>query len=182
MNVKRILLILAALAVVLFGVFKFIIYNTKKNSAEATANYDNNGTKLEVKYCSPSKKGRDIFGTLIPYGQVWRTGANEPTTFETNKNLSIAGQNLPAGKYSLWTIPEQNSWTVIFDKKMYGWGEDFSSKASHDGSQVALKTVVPTSSIEGVQENFKVEFVKDSLLNMNLLWDKTKVSVPIAAQ
>jgi hypothetical protein len=179
-KMRKILIILAILAVVLFGLFKFMQSNTKKASPEATANFDRNGHKMEVKYCSPSKKGRDIFGSLVPFGQVWRTGANEATTFETNANLNIAGQALPAGKYTLWTIPEQNNWTVIFSKSLPGWGVGFGGKAAYEPADDALKVTVPSTSIEGIQENFKIEFSQDSLTSLNLVWDKTKVALRIS--
>ncbi len=182
MNIKKILSILAVIALVLFAAFKFLQYNTKKASPQATANFEQNGTKITVQYSSPSKKGRDIFGSLVPYGQVWRTGANEATTFESNKDLNIAGKDLPAGTYTLWTIPEKNNWTVMFNKKMYGWGVGFNGKPSYEADEDAMTVVVPSSSIEGVQENLKIEFASDSTINLNLLWDKTKISLPIVVK
>ena len=85
--------------------------------------YTQGDLQLDVFYCSPSKKGRKIFGELVPYGEVWRTGANEATTFTTNKDLIIDGKKLVTGNlYSIWTIPEEDSWTIIFNNKMYNWG------------------------------------------------------------
>ncbi len=97
-------------------------YATKAYSPEETVTYEENSLDLEVFYNRPYKKDRVIFGGLVPYGQVWRTGANEATTFSTNEDLLIDGSTLEAGKYTLWTIPMENSWKVIFNSKMYPWG------------------------------------------------------------
>ena len=90
---------------------------TKKNSPEKTATYAKNGLDLSVHYSSPFKKGRVIFGELVPYNTVWRTGANEPTTFTTATDLRVMGKVLPAGTYSLWTIPGEQQWSVVFNKE-----------------------------------------------------------------
>jgi hypothetical protein len=87
-------IVVGILAVVLFIAFKFLQSNTKKASPEATAEFKKDGTEISVFYCRPSKKGRVIFGGLEPYGKVWRTGANEATTFTTNKDLAIGGKNI----------------------------------------------------------------------------------------
>lgn len=78
--------------------------------------------KITINYSSPAVKGRQIWDALVPYNQVWRTGANEATTFETNKDLTINGQRLPAGKYALFTVPGEKSWTVIFNSVWDQWG------------------------------------------------------------
>jgi DUF2911 family protein len=80
------------------------------------------GKSIKVDYSSPRVKGRKIFGDLVPYGQVWRTGANEATTFVTDTNLSIEGKDVPAGNYTLFTIPNQDKWTLIISKKTGEWG------------------------------------------------------------
>src|SRR5688572_20929448 len=74
-----------------------------------------------VNYGSPSVKGRTIWGKLVPYDRVWRTGANEATTFTTDKALTVEGKELPAGKYSLFTIPGEKEWTIIFNKNAKQW-------------------------------------------------------------
>ena len=111
----------------------------KKSSPEKSVTYSKGEMKLDLFYCSPSKKDREIFGGLVPYNEVWRTGANEASTFTTNKDLMIAGQPLPAGKYTLWTIPNETSWKVIFNDIMYGWGVKFTDqKAARDPDRDVL--------------------------------------------
>jgi hypothetical protein len=80
------------------------------------------GALVVINYSAPSVKGRTIWGDLVPYGKVWRTGANEATTFETSKDLMIQGQKLPAGKYALFTIPGEKEWTWIFNSVWDQWG------------------------------------------------------------
>jgi hypothetical protein len=171
-------IVIAVLVVGLFAAFKFLQYNTKKASPEATAEYKSNGTEVSVFYNRPSKRGRDIFGKLVPYGQVWRTGANEATTFTTNKDLTIGGKPLPAGKYTLWTIPGQETWTVIFNGKQYPWGVDFNEKASREPEHDVLQVRVPTQTQEPPLEMFLISF-DEKTPALVLAWDRTKVVVPM---
>ena len=93
---------------------------------------------INIGYNAPSVKGRSIWGALVPYGKVWRTGANEATTFEVNKAVMIGGQKLAAGKYSIFTIPGEKEWTVIFNKEASQWGA-YSYKKEMDALRVNVK-------------------------------------------
>ena len=170
-------IVVGVLAVVLFAAFKFFQANTKKASPEATVTYKKDGTDVSVFYCQPARKGREIFGKLVPFGEVWRTGANEATTFTTNKDLSIGGKTLPAGKYTLWTIPEKDQWMVIFNSKQYDWGVSFGAKASREAEADVLQIKVPVATLASVQERFNISF-DESTSAMILAWDLTKVVVP----
>lgn len=176
--VKRTLIVLGVLAVVLFVAYQILQVQTKKASPEATIEYKN-GVNISVFYCKPSKKGREIFGALVPFDQVWRTGANEASTFTTDKNLTIGGKVLPAGKYTLWTIPGKDSWTVIFNKDGYDWGISFGGVASRNPETDALQVVVPVEGTENVQEQFDISIVDQPALSLILAWDKTKIIVPM---
>lgn len=177
---KWILIVLALLAVVLFGFFKWAQSNTKKHSPEEIVKYAHNDAEYEVFYNRPFKKDRVIFGELVPYGEVWRTGANEATTFTTSVPLAIMGESLPAGKYSLWTIPGAKEWTVIFNDKMYSWGVGFDGKASHEAEYDVVKVNVPTTKLSQPVEQFTIEFNQsDSATHLLMLWDDVKVSVPL---
>jgi hypothetical protein len=114
---------------------------------------------------------------LEPYGKVWRTGANEATTFTTNKDLTIGGKNLPAGKYTLWTIPNKEKWTVIFNSKMYSWGVSFGG-ASREAAADVLQVEVPVETLPAVQEQFLISF-DEAVPAMVLAWDMTKITVPL---
>jgi hypothetical protein len=176
---KKILIGLAVLAVILLIAFQVLKSRTKSSSPEVTQSYSVGAAKVNLFYCSPSKKGREIFGGLIKYGEVWRTGANEPTTFTTDKNLVIDGKNLPVGKYSWWTIPQQDSWTVIFNKEIPYWGDGTGGKAARNEKTDVLQVVVPVEKLTDSQEKLSIDAQNNAL---NIIWDMTKVSVPIIVQ
>ena len=94
--------------------------NGKRPSPAANAQCKfSDGKTVTVNYSSPRAKGRKIFGGLVPYGEVWRTGANEATTFVTDANLSVGGKDVPAGSYTIFTVPNQDKWTLIVNKKFF---------------------------------------------------------------
>ncbi|MEO1715091.1 MAG: DUF2911 domain-containing protein [Bacteroidota bacterium] len=175
---KWTLIILGGLVLLLFVAFKVLQSQTKKHSPEATVEFTSGDLSLNVFYNRPSVKGRVIFGELVPYGETWRTGANEATTFETNKDLSIQGQTLPAGKYTLWTVPGKSEWQVIWNREMYSWGVDFSAKASRDPASDALVVTVPAELRENSEEMFTISFEEGSPNQMALAWDDVRVRVP----
>ena len=180
--VKIILWILGILVGILLIFFllvgPMIKKGTKKHSPEVTEIYEKDGLNIEVFYSSPAKKDREIFGALVPYNEVWRTGANEATTFTTNKDLLIEGQTLPAGEYTLWTIPGEKSWQIIFNSKMYGWGVSWQdSKASREEEHdVVVATAMVSKSITS-EENFGINLLESNDKNPGLLfaWDQVVV-------
>ncbi len=176
-TVKIILIIIVALIAVGYGGYQYIIYSTKQHSPEKIVEYKKANYELEVFYNRPYKKGRAIFGSLVPYNQVWRTGANEATTFETASDLSIGGSSLKAGKYTLWTIPGADSWKVIFNDKQYDWGVTRNG-ASRQAKYDALTVDVPVQAVPDVVEQFTIDFEEtEGELFMTLSWDLTKVAV-----
>ena len=177
--VKWALIVLGSLAALAFIGFQVMKSNTKKASPEGTVAYEKKGLKVDVYYNRPSKKGRDIFGGLVPYDVVWRTGANEATTFTTDQDLAIGGQTLPAGKYTLWTIPGPNDWKVIFNKEMYGWGVDFDQKAQRKPESDALQVTIVPEALPDVLEMFTISVEDDPVPTLVLAWDRTRVAVPL---
>ncbi|WP_027136819.1 DUF2911 domain-containing protein [Gaetbulibacter saemankumensis] len=178
---KRTLVVLSIIAVGLF-LYSFFVENIfeKRLSPKDTVEFKLNDLELEVFYNRPYKKGREIFGALVPFNQVWRTGANEATTFETNKPLDIQDMTLPAGKYTLWTVPKDSSWTVIFNSKQYKWGVDSEMKPLWDPNYDVLDLEVPVENLNTVVEQFTIAFDNstDNLL-LTMAWDDIKVSVPL---
>ena len=172
---------LAGIILVLASAIVLILrYNTKAHSPEDMVSYTQGDLKLEVFYNRPYKKGREIFGNLVPYNEVWRTGANEATTFETNKDIMVDGSLLEAGKYTLWTIPMENSWKVIFNDKMYPWGINLEEDAYRDPEFDALVLEVPVRELKKTQEQFTITFdKKNEFVFLKLGWDNTLVRVPI---
>lgn len=150
---------------------------SKRPSPPATASCDLGGGKtLTVDYSSPKVKGRKIFGGLVPYGQPWRVGANEATTFVTTADLKVGGKDVPAGDYTIFTIPEENKWTLIVSKKTGEWGIPYPGAGS-DLLRVDMKVGKLPSSVE----DFKISFSKaGNGCTMKIAWENTQASIEIA--
>lgn len=176
---KKILIGLAVLVVILLIAFMVLKSKTKSSSPEVKQTYSVGAAKVNLFYCEPSKKDREIFGGIIKYGEVWRTGANEPTTFETDKNLVIDGKKLPEGKYSLWTIPQKDSWTVIFNREIPYWGDNTDGKAARNAKEDIIQVVVPVEKLTSPQEKLSIDAQNNAL---HISWDMTKVTVPIVVE
>lgn len=133
-------------------------------------------TKVEVDYARPAKKGRSVFGDLVPYGRLWRTGANENTKIEFSDNVEINGVILPKGQYALYTIPSPNQWEVIFYKTTDNWGlpKDFNEEA------VVLRTNAKVGNTSSEVEYFTIAVnpFDDSNGELLLSWEKTLVTLP----
>lgn len=139
-----------------------------------TMKYQDNYVKIT--YGRPHKKGRDIFGSLVPYGQVWRTGANEATEITLTNDMLIGTETLEAGTYTIFSIPGKNQWTIIFNKDLGQWGAyNYTEKSD------ALRIEVATEKEEKViWEPFTIQFdQQNSEAKMYLMWDQTKVGVPM---
>lgn len=168
--VKIILISVVVLALAFFGYMTF----TKSKSPAATAIHNQNGLSVQVDYCQPYKKDRVVFGQLVPYGKVWRTGANEATIFETKQDIKIADKPLKAGKYTLWTIPNPDKWIIIINGQTGQWG------TMYDESKDVLRVEVPAGKIAETVEQFNINFVPETGgINMILRWENTEVKVPI---
>jgi hypothetical protein len=138
------------------------------------------GSTIKVDYSSPRVRGRKIFGTesekaLVPYGQVWRTGANEATKFVTDTTVKIGGKSLPAGSYTIFTVPNADKWTLIVNKKTAEWGIPYKYEADELGrfDMHVSKTSAPV-------ENFTIAFDQGgSKCSMHLEWENTRASIDI---
>ncbi|NHE56257.1 DUF2911 domain-containing protein [Cyclobacterium plantarum] len=139
-------------------------------SPPKTAEGTINGAEITVNYSSPGVKGREIFGGLVPLGKVWRAGANEATLFETSKDIKVAGESLPAGKYSFFIIPNEGSSTFIFNKQTGQWGTQY------DESQDALRVNVPSQETSSLTENLTYEIHDDGML---VKWEYGQAKVGI---
>jgi hypothetical protein len=131
---------------------------------------------IKITYCQPRKRGRKIFGGLVPYGQVWRTGANEATEITLTKDTFVNGNLLLAGTYSLFTIPEKENWVIIINKELGLWGS-YNYNAKLD----VTRFTVPVQTIQSeVFESFTIQFdQRNNVADLLLLWDKIKISIPI---
>jgi hypothetical protein len=128
--------------------------------------------KVTVTYSRPNVKGRKIFGGINPYGQVWRTGANYATTITFSENVLVEGNKVPAGTYSLFSIPEQNSWTIILNKTAKQWGA-YSYKQADDLVRFTVKPV----NVKEKRETFTMQFANSTTKTTDLyiVWDHTAV-------
>lgn len=177
---KSIIKVTGILILVVLAIFFLKRYSTKAYSPEETVTYKEQSLELEVFYNRPFKKDREVFGGLVPYGEVWRTGANEATTFYTSEDLLVDGSLLKEGKYTLWTIPMEDSWKVIFNSKMYPWGIDQDKKAYRDPAYDVLVLEVQAHELRETIEQFSIFFEKaNDFVLLNLVWDHTEVEIPL---
>lgn len=174
-----VLLLIATVATFCYSYFSGGILN-KALSPKKTVSFAVDDIELEVFYNRPSKRNRVVFGALVPFNEVWRTGANEATTFETNKALNIDGKTLPKGKYTLWTIPKNDTWDVIFNSKQYKWGVDETMKAMRDPNFDVITFSSPVEKLKKTVEQFTIAFDNSTdNLSLTMAWDDTKVIVPL---
>ncbi len=128
---------------------------------------------ITITYGSPSVKGRELWGGLVPFGKVWRTGANEATSFETQQDVQVGGGSLPAGKYGFFTIPESDKWTIIFNKNYQQWGSGSYSEADD-----VLRVEVKPKEIGTTSETMEFIVEGDEVI---LQWGNLAVPMNISA-
>jgi hypothetical protein len=150
---------------------------SKRPSPPATVKCDlPGGGSITVDYSSPQVKGRKIFGGLVPYGEPWRTGANEATTFVTTADLMVGGKHVPAGKYTIFTIPNKDKWVLIVSKKTGEWGIPYPG-----ADQDLVRADMNASSTASPVENFTVAFDKGSKgCTLRIEWENSRATVDIS--
>lgn len=129
-------------------------------------------THILIDYSSPSVRGRDIFGDLIPFGKVWRAGANNATSIETSEDIRIDDQILPKGKYSIFIIPNEKEWTLIFNTRWDVHGTD-----KYDNSEDVFRITLSPLTLNNNQEHLKYKLTKTGRHegSVELAWEKTQV-------
>src|SRR5215471_18039295 len=148
----------------------------KRPSPPATAIGKVNGASITIDYSSPAVKGRKIWGELVPYNKVWRTGANEATLFATDKEIKVEGKALPAGKYSLYTLPGEKEWVFIFNSQTGQWGVKDNEETSEDPAKDVFRVTVKPEKSATFNERMKFEVDK---AGFSLLWENLKVPVSV---
>jgi len=147
-------------------------------SPPASASATINGKKLTIAYSAPSMRGRKIMGGLVPYGQWWRTGADNATTFQTEANLDMSGLKVPKGTYTIYTLPGAKEWLLIINKQTGQFGTEYDPK--RDLGRVKMTMAQTPAPVE----KFKIELVpttgNQGVLKMT--WERTEVSVPFTVQ
>lgn len=131
---------------------------------------------VELYYSRPAVKGRKIFGDLVPFGQVWRTGANQATTLTFSDEVVIGGKKIAAGKYGFLTIPDKSEWTLILTKQL-----DVTSPAAYKQESDVVRVKAKTATTAAPVESFTIQFanVKPTGADLQVMWDNTSVSLPI---
>jgi hypothetical protein len=133
------------------------------------------GKTITVDYSSPRAKGRKIYGGLVPYGEIWRTGANEATTFVTTADVMVGGTHVPAGSYTIFTIPNKDKWALVISKKTGEWGTNYPGP-ENDLARIEMKA----STLPAAAENFTIAFDKSAGgCTLRMDWETTRASVEV---
>jgi hypothetical protein len=165
-------LALSMTVALLAAVNTFAQVNLPQASPKASVSYVIGLTEVTVNYGSPAVKGREIWGKLVPYGQVWRAGANEATTVSFSTDVNMEGQKLRAGKYALFFIPGETEWTVIFNRKTDQWGA-----YAYDENEDEIRFTVEPKMNEGLQERltYSIHDMKTDMGYIKLSWDRMRL-------
>jgi hypothetical protein len=155
-----------------FMLFGFQATAQKASPPKTTEGKIGNAT-VKIAYSSPAVKGREIWGSLVPYGKVWRTGADNATTIEIDQDLTIEGKKLPKGKYALFTIPQQDKWVIIFNKEASQWGA-YNYKENEDALRVEV-----TPMAADMMESFNIS-IDEKGKQLLIHWEKVKVPVKLS--
>jgi hypothetical protein len=147
-------------------------------SPHETADVTLAGKQVTITYGRPSIRNRKIMGGLVPYGKVWRTGADEATTLTTPVDLNIGGTEVAAGKYTLWTLPSASAWKLIINKETGQWGTNY------DQAQDLARVDMQKSALPQPVDEFTISWDKkgNSAADLVLEWENTRVSVPVRAK
>jgi len=147
-------------------------------SPAAQASTSLSGKDLIVYYCAPSMRGRKIMGGLVPYDKVWRTGANTSTTFHTHVNLRIGDTDVPAGVYTIYSLPSPQGWKLIINKQVGQWGTVY-----HEDQDLARIPMMDGPAPAAPVQEFKIAFehTRGNKTQLHLIWETTNVYIPITA-
>ena len=174
-NMKKIIITAIAVCTLLIADAQL---KTPAPSPTQTIKQDFALSSIELSYSRPGMKGRKVFGDLVPFGKVWRTGANQATTITFGEEVIIGGVKVKAGKYGLLSIPEKKNWTLIISKQL-----DVTSPDAYKQDQDVVRVEVKTMNLGESTESFTMQFanVKPSSSELHIMWDKTAVALPITA-
>src|SRR5205807_5312674 len=151
---------------------------SKRPSPPGTAEVTLKGKQITIDYSRPYLKGRHVGQELAPFGRVWRTGANEATTLTTEASLNIGGTSVPAGTYTLYSLPSEGTWKLIINKQTGQWGTEYDEK--QDLARVDLKK----SQTKAPVEQFTISFDKksDNAADLVMEWENIRLTVPVKLQ
>ncbi len=152
--------------------------NHPKASPLTTTNQEVGLTSIKVEYSRPAVRGRKIFGGLVPYGRIWRMGANASTKITFESDVTIMGNILAKGTYALYAFPEAEAWEIVFHNNLTHWGD---GRRDYDPNEDALRINVVPREINSFQENFLITFdiIDHNKLSFILRWESTEINIPI---
>ena len=150
---------------------------SKRPSPPASAECKfSDGKTVKIDYSSPRVKGRKIFGGLVPYGEVWRTGANEATTFIASTNVNVGGKEVPAGSYTIFSVPKEDGWMLVISKKTGEWGTDYPGE-----KEDLARAPMSVSKTPGAVENFTIHFDQGAKkCSLHMEWENTRATVEVS--
>ena len=173
--IKKILWVVGSMVILFAMVVIYQIATTRKHSPPATAELKTNEYHIKVDYCRPFKKGREIFGELLPYDTYWRTGANEPTIITFSEDFQFGSNIVRAGSYRLYSIPREQEWDVVLNSETQKWG-----LWEPDYNLDVARVTVPVQNSDSCVEQFLIKLTESREgAEMAMIWDLTKVIVPI---
>ena len=154
-------------------------YNIPAVSPRQTVEQQFSVTKISIEYGRPAVKGRKIFGKLVPFGQVWRAGANEATRITFGQEVLFGGQKVKKGTYALYVVPQEKEWKIILNRGVNNWGA-----YTYDAKEDVATTTVPVKMMNEKMERFTINFedITDEKLNLVFEWDKTRADVSVEIQ
>jgi hypothetical protein len=167
-----VVILVGAFALRSYGQFGYSRYTSPPANVAATVA----GKKITVDYYAPSMHGRKIMGGLVPFGEVWCTGANWATKITTEAPLQMGSLKLPAGSYSIWTIPNAGEWTLIINKQTGQWG------TSYDEKQDLGRVPMTASPVKATVETFVIGVVPGKSGKLTFTWENVEASVPVSAK
>jgi hypothetical protein len=175
---RKVLSLVFCLSILFIATRAILAEQAKRASPHEQVSAVFDGKKVTIDYGRPLKKGREIFGKLVPFGAVWRTGADEATTLSTEVNLNIGGLKVPKGTYSLFTLPTEKEWTLIVNKNPKQWGA-----YSYDPAQDLGRTKLTVGAAPSVVEQFTIALdAQGKKGTLKLSWDKTVASIAVSAE
>ena len=165
------LLLFSAMALIAIGIQAQGDKSKRPSPPAKVSETTSKGVVITIDYSQPSVKGREIGKEIAPYGQVWRTGANEATVFEVSKDVKVEGKSLPAGKYGLYSVPGKDEWVIIFNKTWNQWGTKYTE--ADDALRVSVKPGKAPSFTE------RMTFSVDKSGKVALLWGNDEVTFKV---
>jgi len=170
------ILAIALTMLMLPGLLKAQTDKSKRPSPPATATGKIGDATITIDYSSPSVKGRKIFGGLLPYDKLWRAGANEATIFQTDKDITVEGKKLTAGKYSFFATPGENEWTIFFNSETGQWGDKQGGDANMDPAKTVLTVTVKPKKLKDLNEKLEYYVTNNGF---GFKWEYTDVFVSV---